>query len=163
MELKDYFKKIIHDPTTPQSTKDDLQAMWDSHLTKGRKFQTQGLLREAIQEYEKEMDRPIKTYIDAEIVESAFWQTGNAYSQLGEIDQALAAYNKALELFREYGVGVGPHLSLAKLYLEQQRIEEAIIMCQEYLEQSPENWGAKQILAQAMALKSSGSTSSDSS
>ncbi len=149
----------MQDPSTFQSTKDDLQAMWSSHLKRGEDFRFRGLLREAIQEYEKEMDRPINATIDAEIVESAFWQMGNAYRELGEVEKAIAAYQKALELFRQYRVGMWPHQSLAELYLEQGRVNEAIDLCNEELEKS-NSWGAKQILEKAMALKSSGSRQS---
>ncbi len=160
--LKNLFKKIMQDPTTSQGTKDDLQTMWDSHLRRGEKLQFQGLLREAIQEYEKEMERPIKSAIDAEIVESAFWQMGNAHRQLGETEQAVAAYEKALDLFRQYRVGVWPHGELAELYLEQKRVDEAIAVCEECLKQanSPK---AREVLAQAVALKSGGSKQSTSS
>ena len=160
--LKNLFKKIMQDPTTSQGTKNDLQTMWDSHLRRGEKLQFQGLFREAIHEYEKEVERSIKSDIDAEIVESAFWQMGNAYRQLGEIEQAVAAYEKALKVFRQYRLGVWPHEDLARLYLEQNRIDEAIAVCQECLERS-NSLGAHKILAQALALKSGGSEPSDSS
>lgn len=160
MNIDDYFKKKMQDSTIPQSTKDDLQTMWASHLRRGETLQFQGRLREAIEEYEKEIGRPIKSPIDAEIVECAFWQMGNAYRQLGEIAEALAAYEKALALFREHRVGIWPHADLARLYVEQHRIDEAIAICQECLAQvsSP---GAREVLAQAMALKAGGSEQAD--
>jgi tetratricopeptide (TPR) repeat protein len=153
MTLEEYFRKLVEDPSMPQSTKDDLQTMWSSHLKRGRDFHVRGMLREAIREYEREMDRPINAPIDAEIVESAFWQMGNAYRELGQVEKAITAYEKALELFRQYRVGTWPHESLAELYLEQGRIEEAIDLCNEELEKT-DSWGAKQLLAKAMALKS---------
>jgi tetratricopeptide (TPR) repeat protein len=96
------------------------------------------------------------TDIDAEIVESTFWQMGNAYRQLGEIENALAAYEKALELFRQYRVGLWPHENLARLYLEQDRVDEAIAICQECLGRS-NSPGVHELLARAMAIKLGGS------
>jgi tetratricopeptide (TPR) repeat protein len=154
--LDDYFKKKIKDPGIPKSTTDDLQAMMTSHLRRGEVLRFQGLLHEALKEFEKEKERPINAPIDAEIVESAFWQMGNVYCQLGEVENAIAAYEKALELIRQYRVGVSPHEDLAELYLEQQRVDEAIALCQECLERWPSG-RAKQLLARAMALKSGGS------
>jgi tetratricopeptide (TPR) repeat protein len=150
--LAGYFRRVMKDPGIPQSTKHDLQIMMASHLTKGEVLRFQGLLREALAELEREKDRAIQAPIDAEIVEAAFWQMGDVYRQLGEMDEAIAAYEKAMELFRQYGVGVGPHEDLAELYLERQRIDEAIALCQEALEEVS-SWRAKQILSRAMALK----------
>lgn len=154
--LADYFRRKMKDPGIPQSTKDDLQIMMTSHLRRGEVLRFQGLLHEALIELEQEKERPINAPIDAEIVESAFWQMGNVYRQLGEIEKAIAAFEKALELFRQYGFGVSPHENLAELYLDQQRIDEAIALCQESLEKAP-SWRTKQILSRAMALKSGAS------
>jgi tetratricopeptide (TPR) repeat protein len=154
--LAAYFKRKMKDPGISQSTKDDLQIMMTSHLRRGEVLRFQGLLHEALIELEKEKERPINAPIDAEIVESAYWQMGNVYRQLGETEKAIAAYEKALELFRQYGFGVSPRDDVAELYLEQQRIDEAIALCQETLEEVP-SWSTKQILSRAMALKSGAS------
>jgi tetratricopeptide (TPR) repeat protein len=151
--LDDYVKKKMRDPTMLPSVKNELQIMMASHLRRGEVLRFRGQLREALQEFEKEMERPIDAYIDAEIVESAYWQMGNTYRQLGEVGKAMAAYEKALELFRKYGVGVGPQENLAELYLEQGQVDEAIALCKEVLEETS-SWPAKQLLAKALALKS---------
>jgi tetratricopeptide (TPR) repeat protein len=151
--LDDYFKRKMKDPGMPKSTRDDLQAMMTSHLRRGEVLRFQGLLHEALKEFEKEKERPISAPIDAEIIESAFWQMGNVYRQLGEVESAIAAYEKALELIQQYRVGVSPHEDLAELYLEQQRVDEAIALCQECLERWPSG-RARQLLARAMAIRS---------
>jgi tetratricopeptide (TPR) repeat protein len=151
--LEDYLKRKVKELGIPKSTKDDLQAMMTSHLRRGEVLRFRGLLHEALEEFEKEKDRPINAPIDAEIVESAFWQMSKVYRQLGEVENAIAAYEKALELFRQYGVGVSPHEGLAELYLKQHRVDEAIALCQECLERWPSS-RARQLLARAMAIRS---------
>jgi tetratricopeptide (TPR) repeat protein len=146
-------RRIIEDPNTPQSVKNDLQALMASRLRHGVRLRSRGLLREALQEFETETNRPINTSIDAEIVESAFWQTGNVYRQLGEVEKAIAAYEEALKLTRQYRVGISPYEDLVELYLEQQRFDEAIVLCQESLEIWPSE-EMKRLLANATALKS---------
>jgi tetratricopeptide (TPR) repeat protein len=134
---------------------DDLGGVRDlmsSHNLVGQKLWSQGMLHEAIAEYEKEHERPIKKSVDAEIVQNSYWYVGRAYRQLGDLDKALQAYLKAHELLKKHRVGSGTHTALAEIYIEQGRFDDAIAICQEA--GPPERHKYEQLLIEkAIALK----------
>ena len=70
--LEEFVRRHFDAPDTPQSVKDDIHALIGSHLPKGVRLQTQGLVHEAIAEFAKEHTRPIKSSIDAEIVQTSY-------------------------------------------------------------------------------------------
>lgn len=151
-EMEKLYKKVMSDRSLPKEAREGLQALWTSHLRKGQEYQRQGKLREAIEEYRKDAERDILTDADADIVEISFCQMGDTFMELGEIENAIAAYEKALSVWREYGYGFAPHAGLAKAYLSQGRVDDAISICEECLETS-RSWGVRQILAEAKRRK----------
>lgn len=148
-ELDDYVQKFMHDQENSQAIKDRLSMLFASHLTSGQEFERKGMLEEAIREYAKEYDRPIKNGIDAEIVQKAYCQTGEVYRKLGRVNDALEYLQKARELLNLHGVGTVPHVYLAEIYMEQGQFDEAIAVYEEYVAQSPLNIAAKQLLLKA--------------
>lgn len=145
-ELDDYVRKFMQDPEISQSVKDGINSLFTSHLASGQEFERKGMLQDAIVEYMKEYNRPIKNGIDAEIVQKAYFQTGEVYRELGNLTEALRYMQKARELLIMYGVGSGPHKDLAEIYMEQGRIDEAIEVYEEYVRKWPENNVMKQLL-----------------
>lgn len=148
-ELDDYIQKFMQDPENSQAVKDGLNMLLTSHLISGKEFERKGMLEEAIREYAKEYDRPIKNGIDAEIVQKAYCWTGEAYRELGRVDDALKYLQKAHELLNLHGVGTGTHSILAEIYMEQGQFDEAIALYEEYIQKNPLNTAMKQFLRQA--------------
>jgi tetratricopeptide (TPR) repeat protein len=151
--LEEFVRRHFDTPDTPQSVKDDVHALMGSHVTKGVRLQTQGLLREAIAESAKEHERPIKSSIDAEIVQTSYWHVGRVYRQLGELGKAIAALLKAAELLQQHHAGSSPYEDLAEIFIEQGELDKAIEMCQESLRLSPRTKYAQQLLDKAIELK----------
>lgn len=151
-ELEKLYKKVMRDRSLPKGAREGLQALWASHSGKGNEYRLQGKLREAIEEYRKDTELDITGHAEATVVESAFCQIGDTFMQLGEVENAIAAYEKALELWREYGYGFAPHESLAEAYLSQGRIDDAIKICEESLKDLG-SWKTRQILVEAKRRK----------
>jgi tetratricopeptide (TPR) repeat protein len=148
-ELDDYVKKFMEDPENSQTVKDGLNMLLTSHVASGNKYLHKEMFEEAIAEYSKEYDRPIKNGIDAEIVQNAYCQTGVAYRKLGKVNNALEYLQKARELLNLHGVGTVPHMDLAEIYMEQGQFDEAIAVYEENVAQSPQNNAMKQLLLKA--------------
>jgi len=161
MPPQDFVQDFLADPTNSDKSKDNVRALMASHLLTGGKLLQQGLLQEAIAEYSQEYDRPIESDVDAEIVQTSYCYAGVAYKKLGDIDNAISALQKARELKKRFRVGTSPHCDLAEIYIEQGRPDEAIEVCQELLAHVPDK-KAKQLLAQAIAMKSGKSALSSS-
>ena len=152
MSFEDYLHRAIEQSDLYEGDKNDLRELMASHLTVGQKLVRMGMVREAIAEYEKEHTRPIKKSIDAEIVQKSYILKARAYRDLGDNESAVVAFQQARELLKQYGVGSGPEVDLAEIFIEQGRLDEAIELCQEVLARAS-NWNAKQVLAKALALK----------
>jgi tetratricopeptide (TPR) repeat protein len=152
MSLDEFVRKTLDDPNEDDEGKDSIRALMTSHLVTGMKLQRQGLLREAIEEFTKENNRPIQTSVDKEIAQKSYVHIGVAYRKLGETENAKAAFDKARELWNKYGVGTAPHYYLAEILIEQGQVDDAIATCQEILNHVPDG-GAKQLLAKALAIK----------
>jgi tetratricopeptide (TPR) repeat protein len=150
--LEDVLRRFFDDPNTSESDKDNIRALMSSHLVNGVKLQQQGLLQKAIEEFSKENNRPIRSDIDKEIVQTSYFHIGTTYREMGEIEKAQVAFEKALELFRQYDVGSAPHYDLAEILLEQERFDEAILICRELLEVIPSTH-VKQLLDKIMTIK----------
>lgn len=151
-ELEELYKKAMKDRGLPQRAREGLQALWSSHSRKGQEYRFQGMKREAIEEFRKDTEINITGDIEATVAEDAFCLMGDTFMELGEIENAIAAYEGALELWREYGYGWAPHVDLAKAYLKQGRVDDAIGICEEVPENS-RGWGMRQILAEAERRK----------
>lgn len=152
MSLDDYIRNFLENPDEEDAAKERVRSLMASHLVTGVKLQRQGLLREAIREFAEEIDRPIYTDTDKEIVQTSYWHIGIAYRKLGEIENAKVALEKARELWKLYGVGTAPHYDLAEILIDQGKLDEAIEICQELLAHIPDG-GVKQLLAKALTLK----------
>jgi tetratricopeptide (TPR) repeat protein len=109
MSLDDIVKEYLDDPNNDETAKDSIRSLMTSHLVTGVKLQQQGLLREAIEEFAKENNRPIHSSVDKEIVQKSYVHIGVVYRNLGEIENAKSAFEKAHELWQLYGVGTSPH------------------------------------------------------
>jgi tetratricopeptide (TPR) repeat protein len=153
MSLNDLVRKILSHPNIDDGTKDDVRSLVASHLATGAKLKQQGLLHEAIEEFAKENKRPVRSSIDKEIVQSSYALIGRTYKDLGDIENAIAAFIKALELWRQYGYGSAPHYELAEILAEQGNIDEAIDLCQESLKDNPADGGIKLLLEKLMVMK----------
>jgi tetratricopeptide (TPR) repeat protein len=145
--VNEYLKK---EPSDTGGVRD----LMGSHLLDGQKLWSQGKLHEAIAEYEKEHNRPIKKAVDAEILQNSYWYVGRAYRQLGDLEKALQAYRKAHELLQKHGVGSGTHAALAEIYIEQGRFDDAIAICQDALPAYQHKY-EQMLLEKATALKKS--------
>jgi tetratricopeptide (TPR) repeat protein len=152
MSLDDYVKKFLDNPDIEDSDKDNIRSLVSSHLITGMRLQEKGLLREAIEEFAKENNRSIKSDIDKEIAQKSYVQIGVAYRKLGEIENAKTAFEKARELWKLYGLGSAPHYDLAEILIEQGQLDEAIVVCQELVDDLPDS-GVELLLAKAIILK----------
>ena len=152
MSLDDYVKKFLDNPDIEDSDKDNIRSLVSSHLITGMRLQEKGLLREAIEEFAKENNRSIKSDIDKEIAQKSYVQIGVAYRKLGEIENAKTAFEKARELWKLYGMGSAPHYDLAEILIEQGQLDEAIVVCQELVDDLPDS-GVELLLAKAIILK----------
>jgi len=153
MSLEEYIQKFLNDPDVDDVAKNNIRALTTSHLATGMKLQQQGLLYEAIEEFAKENNRPIRSDIDKEITQKSYVHIGVAYKKLNDVENAKAAFEKARELWNLYGVGSAPHYDLTEILMEQEHFDEAISICQELLEQNPRSNDIKQLLAKAIEMK----------
>jgi tetratricopeptide (TPR) repeat protein len=152
MSIEDSANRFLDGPENDKSAKDDIRSLLTSHLITGMSLQEKGLLNEAIEEFTKENNRPIHADIDKEILQKSYWHIGMAYKELGQLDNAEEAFQQARELLKLYRVGVSPHYNLAEIFIGQGRIDEAIDICQESLNEGPDG-GVKQLLAIALEMK----------
>ncbi len=147
--------EFMSDPAVQRGLAEWRQALRQSCRGQGDAYFWEGKAREAIEEYQKDTELAITTYAQAAIVEQAYCHMGDAYLALGELDQAIAAYSRAVELWRQYGYGELPLASLAAAYIEQGLVDDAIRVCEEN-PQDAEDPAVQQVLAQARHLKSGG-------
>lgn len=152
MSLDDFARRKLNSPDMYEGDKKNIQALLSSHLAAGRKHEDDGALHKAIEEYAREHSRPVQSDIDAEIVQKSYWHVGAVYRKLGDLPNAISAFQKARELLQRHSVGASPHGELAEILIEQGKYDEAIEVCQEWLQDSRSGW-AKQLLAKATALK----------
>ncbi len=152
MPLEEFVQAFLDDPENSEEDKDHVRAWITSHLIEAAKLRTEGRLLEAIQEYAKEIDRPIHSSVDKEIVQACHYWIGVVYRGLGETEKARAALEQAVELFRLHGVGILPHDDLAEILIEAGELDEAIAILQEVRDGIPEA-RARDLLSKAQALK----------
>ena len=127
-ELADEFDS---DPAVQQGLKELAEAEGASHVESGREYRGEEELREAIEALRKDTKLEITTYARASVVQRAFCRMGDIYWLLGEYEEAVAAYRRALEVWRVYGYGEKPEASLAATLIELGRLDEAIRVCEE--------------------------------
>ncbi len=153
LPVEDFVDKFLRDPRANLEEKEEMQTRMASHLNEGMRYQQQGLYREAIKEFEKENTRPITSNIDKEIVEGSYWHIGMAYKKLGDLENAKKALQRARQLFNRFQLGVEPHFDLAKILVEEGKLDEAIEVCQEKVNQFPHG-ATKHLLEELLAKKS---------
>jgi tetratricopeptide (TPR) repeat protein len=152
MSLKDLVHEFLNDPEISDDQKDGIRDLWESHLIPGKELEKQGHLREAIQEYAKEHERPIRNHSDAYIVQSSYWFVGRVYRELGDMEKAVYYLEKSGELYKKYKVGAPPNIDLAEIYITQGRYGEAIDLCQELMDRGI-TFGVQEIQDKARKLK----------
>lgn len=152
MSLEEVVQNFLNDPKNDDEARNNIRSLMTSHLATGMKFQQQGLLREAIEEFTKENNRPIYSDADKEISQSSYWHIGVVYRKLGDVENAKMAFQKAYELLKQYHVGTSPDYNLAEIMIEEGQFDEAIALCQDSLQNVPDG-GIKQLLAKAIELK----------
>ena len=154
-EIERLHRRAMKDRRLPQRAREGLQALWASHSTKGQEYRRQGRPREAIEEFRKDTEIDILGDSEAMVAEKAFCLMGDTFMELEETESAIDAYEGALKLWRQYGYGSAPHVSLAEAYLEQGRIDDAIGICEEELD-TPGSWAVRQVWEKAKQQKSEG-------
>ena len=160
-KLNEFVGKFLQDPRIPRDVKNGVNTLLTSHLASGQKYERMGMLDEAIAEYAKEYDRPIKSVIDAEIVQKAYCQTGEIYRELRQVAKSMMYFQKARELLNMYGAGTSPHMYLAEMLIEQGQIDSAIEVYEEYVQKWPDDNAMKQLLFKAREKRDSDSNRSD--
>ena len=114
------------DPAVQRGMKELAEAEGASHVESGRAYRGEEELREAIEALRKDTELEITTYARASVVERAHCRMGDVYKLLGESEEAVAAYSRALEVWQVYGYGENPRASLAATLIELGRLDEAI-------------------------------------
>jgi tetratricopeptide (TPR) repeat protein len=156
----DGFDEFLADPAVQRGLKELALADQLSRLAQGHAYFHEGKMREAIEDYHKDTGLEITTYALASVVQRAFCHMGDAYLFLGELDDAVAAYTRAMEIWRAYGYGQMPLASLAAAYLEQGHLDEAIRVCEEHPEDAADPC-VQRVLVEARHRKAGGEPSPD--
>jgi tetratricopeptide (TPR) repeat protein len=153
-EQERFYKEAMQRSDIPQPARAVLYALSHSHAGQASMLRGRGRLREAIEEYRKDTKLQTANYGEVVVAEEAYCYIGDIYMELGEIEDAIAAYESALDLWRMYSSGRKPYDVLAAAYLKQERLDDAIRVCKEALEESGEAQ-IEQILAEAERHKHS--------
>jgi tetratricopeptide (TPR) repeat protein len=149
------FDEFFSDPALQQGLKELAQAERLSRRPMGDSYFHEGKPREAIEEYSKDTELEITTYALASVVEQAFCHMGDVFLFLGELEDAVGAFTRAMEIWRAYGYGQMPLASLAAAYLEQGQVDDAIRICEEHPEEA-EDPCVQRVLAESRRLKAGG-------
>ena len=157
MSLEDYYKRLLSDPNMENSAKQDMRALMSSRLRLASKLKKAGKWREALAAYSDELNRPIQSSVDAEIVQHAYYQIGVIHKEQNDWLQALEMLSKANELLRLHRVGTAPHKALVEVLIELNRLDEAEAICTEWVTNYPDGM-AKQVLADVLARRKLGGT-----
>jgi len=151
-DLDEYWSR----PEVQRGMSELAQAEQISHYAQGQAlFHDEGKFREAIEEYRKDTELEITTFALAYVVERAYCHMGDAYYFLEEIDNAAEAYEQALKVWRAYGYGQMPLASLAAVYLQQGRVDDAIRICEE-CQENEDDYCLRYVLEEARRLKAGG-------
>jgi tetratricopeptide (TPR) repeat protein len=135
-EQEKFYKKAMKKSDIPQPARAVLHALSQSHAGQASMLRRHGKLREAIEEYGKDTKLQAANYGEVVVAEEAYCHIGDIYMELGEIEDAISAYESALDLWRMYNSGRKPYDVLAAAYLKQERFDDAVHACKEALEES---------------------------
>jgi len=157
-QLAKLYREAMRDPSLSDIAREGLEALWRSHSWKGHEYRREGKLKEAIEEFRKDTETVITDATQAGVPQMAFCSIGDVFMELDEVENAIVAYNQALELWDKYGYGCAPHESLARAYLKQGRVDDAIDVCEEFFRTSPGlvGWGVRQVLEEARQRRLAG-------
>ena len=143
------------DPAWQRGIGEMVQAQKVSHQAQGDTYLRDGKLREAIEEYRKDLGLEITTYALAATVQQAHCHMGDAFLMLGDFEEAALAYEAALEVWQAYGYGEMPLASLAVAYLELGRVADALRVCEEHPEEAGDPC-LQRVLAESRRLQAGG-------
>ena len=152
MNLDDEVHRFLEDDDQPEGTKDGIRALWFSHLRTGMQYKKRGKCREALIEYAQEHHQAINSSADAEVAVASYWRAGLVRRTLGELEEAVLAFERSRQLFTAHKAGIHPHGDLADVLLELGRIDNAIAVCREALARV-DSRPTRQILERALRLK----------
>ena len=147
--------EFYSDPAVQRGLEEMAEAEGASHLASRARYEGEDELREAIEVLRKDTTLEITTYARASVVERAHCRMGDVYKLLGEYEEAVAAYGRALEVWRAYGYGENPAATLAATLIELGRLDEAIRVCEEGDEEDLD-FCVQPVLAEARRLKAGG-------
>ena len=134
------------------------QSQFNDHSRKGFFHLSNGELDQAIEVYTKAIKNKERTIFFTE-EPSAYNNLGQAYLRKGEYAQAIAAFQKTLEMRPD---AVGAYINLATAYLKQNLPDSAIESCEAALKVVPDVAHLHYNLACAYALKNEDKKSIDS-
>jgi hypothetical protein len=152
---------FFSDPAWKRGVRELAQADHQSRRPQGDAHFHEGRLREAIEEYRKDTEVKITTFAQVSIVQRVFCHMGDAYLFLNQLEDAIAAYTRAVEEWRVYGCGQMPVASLAAAYLEAGSSDESIRACMEPPDELADPC-VQHVLAEARRLKAGGEPSPES-
>ncbi len=134
------------------------QSQFNDHSRQGFFHLRNGELDQAIEVYTKAIKNKERTIFFTE-EPSAYNNLGQAYLRKGEYAQAIAAFQKTLEMRPD---AVGAYINLATTYLKQNLPDSAIESCEAALKVVPDVAHLHYNLACAYALKNEDKKSIDS-
>jgi protein O-mannosyl-transferase len=112
-----------------------------AHGNLGRAYQEQGMLAEAIRQYEKAIEIYAGDY-------KAHYNLGVVYDRQGDLENAVQHYKKAIEIYPQY---VNAHFNLGNIYHKQGFMDAAAVHYQKVLEVHPEDVEARNNLGVVFA------------
>jgi tetratricopeptide (TPR) repeat protein len=112
-----------------------------AHGSLGRAYQEQGMITEAIREYEKAIEIYAGDY-------KAHYNLGVIYDRQGDFENAVRHYKKAVEIYPQY---VNAHFNLGNIYHKQGVLDAAVVHYQKVLAVHPEDFEARNNLGVAYA------------
>ena len=114
-----------------------------AHGSLGRAYQEQGLLTEAVAEYETAIKLMPKHY-------KAYYNLGVVYDQKGDFIKAQEYYQKSIAILPGFA---NAHFNLANLYHKQGLTADAIVHYRKLIELTPEDIEARNNLGVALAMQ----------
>jgi tetratricopeptide (TPR) repeat protein len=112
-----------------------------AHGSLGRAYQEQGMVAEAIREYERAIEIYAGDY-------KAHYNLGVAHDRQGDLENAVQHYKKAIEIYPQY---VNAHFNLGNIYHKQGFLDAAVVHYQKVLELHPVDFEARNNLGVAFA------------
>jgi tetratricopeptide (TPR) repeat protein len=112
-----------------------------AHGSLGRAYQDQGMVVEAIREYEQAIEIYAGDY-------KAHYNLGVVYDRQGDLENAVLHYKKVIEIYPQY---FNAHFNLGNIYHKQGFLDAAVVHYQKVLELHAEDFEARNNLGVAYA------------